>query len=174
MPGELGSILRGTAALSLALLLALLLTVLRWRFTAETALRQGVLRLFQVGIALQCVHFLEEHLTGFFRRVPEALGLPAWGADFFITFNVLWIAVWILAVEALRRGWRGGLLPAWFFALAMAGNGIAHPLLALASTGYFPGLVTSPMVGVVGFLLLARLFRATARRPAPSAVSRPS
>ena len=47
--------------------------------------------------------------------------------------------------------------------LAIAGtfNGIAHPALALAAGGYFPGLISSPVIGVAGVLLWRSLLRST-------------
>jgi len=36
-------------------------------------------------------------------------------------------------------------------------NGIAHPLLAVDAAGYFPGLITAPMLGVAGAALWMRL-----------------
>jgi hypothetical protein len=44
----------------------------------------------------------------------------------------------------------------------MTGNGVAHPLLSVATGGYFPGLFTSPVVGGIGLVLLSRLWKATA------------
>jgi len=46
-------------------------------------------------------------------------------------------------------------------------NAIAHPLLAVAAGGYFPGLVSSPFIGAAGVWLwvnLERSTRATAER----------
>jgi hypothetical protein len=40
-------------------------------------------------------------------------------------------------------------------------TGMAHPLMAAASGGYFPGLTTSPVIGVAGLLLWSRLRSAT-------------
>ncbi len=157
----LRSVLVGTSALSLVLAVAAVLTALRWRWTADSGLRNRILEIFQLGIALQCLHFLEEYLTGFHLRFPKVLGLPSWSAEFFVTFNVVWLAIWILAAWALRQGSKVGLLPAWFFALGMAGNGVVHPLLALRAGGYFPGLASSPIVGLLGLVLLRGLFRAT-------------
>ncbi len=51
--------------------------------------------------------------------------------------------------------------PVWFFAIAAIVNGVAHPLPAVAARGYFPGLITSPVVGVVGVLLWLRLVAVT-------------
>jgi hypothetical protein len=42
------------------------------------------------------------------------------------------------------------------FEIASIVNGIAHPMLAAVAHGYFPGLVTSPVVGVLGVLLSLR------------------
>jgi hypothetical protein len=43
-------------------------------------------------------------------------------------------------------------------------NGIAHPLLAIADGGYFPGLVTSPFIAAASALLWIRLRAATQPR----------
>ena len=40
-------------------------------------------------------------------------------------------------------------------------NGLAHPLLAITSEAYFPGLATSPVIGGVGVWLWFRLHAAT-------------
>ena len=48
-------------------------------------------------------------------------------------------------------------IPIWFFAIAAIANGIGHPVLAVVARGYFPGLITSPIVGVLGVLLWLRL-----------------
>jgi len=41
--------------------------------------------------------------------------------------------------------------------MAALANGVAHPLLSVRVAGYFPGLITSPVLGIVGVLLLRRL-----------------
>lgn len=55
-------------------------------------------------------------------------------------------------------------LAAWFLAIAGMFNGIAHPLLAIAAGGYFPGLVNSPFIGVASVWFWLRLLRATRPR----------
>jgi hypothetical protein len=114
------------------------------------------------------LHFGEEWVTGFRIRFPTLLGLSEWSPAFFAIFNIAWIAVWVLATWALARGVRAAVLPLWFLGLAMAANGIAHPALAWAAGEYFPGLYTSPVEGVIGFVVLRRLFAATANLPARS------
>jgi hypothetical protein len=126
----------------------------------------------------QAAHAGEELLTGFHRVVPESLGLAPWPASFFVGFNAVWLVIWILAVAALRAGAStAALVPLWFLGLALAASGLAHPLLSLRAGGYVPGLLTSPVAGVVGIVLLARLTAATGRGPAapgptPAAVGR--
>ena len=56
----------------------------------------------------------------------------------------------------------------WFLAIAAAINGFAHPMFSLAVKGYFPGLITSPFVGVLGILLAKKLYRVS-RNPEPIA-----
>jgi hypothetical protein len=41
-------------------------------------------------------------------------------------------------------------------------NLLAHPMLALRTGGYFPGLLTAPLVGVLGILTIGELVRVTA------------
>ena len=86
-------------------------------------------------------------MTGFHERFPQMLGLPAWSGEFFVAFNLFWISVWVLSSIGVRTNFRPAFFPVWFFAIGMAGNGFAHPALAIAAAGYFPGLFTSPVVG---------------------------
>jgi hypothetical protein len=92
------------------------------------------------------------------------LGLSAWSESFFVVFNLTWLCIWILSAIGLQRGYWFALFPVWFFAIGSILNGIAHPLLAILVRGYFPGLITSPLVGVLGLLLWLRLQALTSLR----------
>lgn len=157
----LDSFLRGTAALHVLLALALVLTVVRPWVKRGTEDRERLAHLLMVGIAAQCFHAIEELLAGFNVRFPGVFGLSPWSLELWVTFNVVWIAIWIVAALGILRGVRAALFPIWFFGLAMAANGIGHPLLSLVDGGYFPGLWTSPIVGWLGFRLVSRLTEAT-------------
>jgi hypothetical protein len=113
---------------------------------------------------VQSVHFTEEAVTGFHTRFPALFNLPEIPLSVFLLFNLLWIGVWIASVPGLRSARSGAFFGAWFLAIAGIVNGIAHPLLALASGGYFPGLWTSPVIGGVCVLLWPRLRKATQPR----------
>ncbi len=161
---ELRSVLIGTSALSLALAVAFLLTIVRPLGEAfDSTTRDRLLRIFFLGLGIQCLHSVEEFITGFHIRFPEFLGLTAWSAEFFVAFNLVWIAIWVFSGVALKEGLHAALFPIWFFAIGMTLNGVAHPLLSLVTGGYFPGLVTSPVVGIAGAVLLSRLLAATRR-----------
>jgi hypothetical protein len=123
----------------------------------DLAGRDQTARLFLIGLAAQCLHFMEEFATHFPDRFPPLLGLPAWSAEFFVGFNLAWLSVWILSAVGLQKEYCFALFPIWFFAIASILNGVAHPLLAILARGYFPGLFTSPLVGVLGVLLWRRL-----------------
>jgi Protein of unknown function with HXXEE motif len=157
MNENLRSTLVGTSGLSVAAVVAFLLTILRRPTNDDVIGREQAVRVFLIGLAAQCLHFMEEFVTRFEDRFPALLGLPTWSEDFFVTFNLIWLFVWIFSVIGLQRGYRFALFPVWFFAIAAIANGIAHPILAFVVQGYFPGLITSPALGVVGVLLWFRL-----------------
>lgn len=161
MSGELGSILLGTAGLAALALVAIALTFTRGAITADQARRRSAARLSLVVVVLHIAHAAEEAVTGFPLRFPVLLGLAPWPMSFFVAINLMWLVVWIASVRGLAAGRRRWLFPLWFLALAASMNGLAHPLLAARTGEYFPGLVTSPVLGVAGVLLFRRLLAAT-------------
>lgn len=112
-----------------------------------------------LALAVQSLHVAEEFLAGFHLRVPALLGLEPWSGGFFVAFNLIWLAIWALAIGAFASG-RAGLAAAaalWFLALAGVGNALWHSLLALAAGGYFPGLASALPAGAAGIFLARRL-----------------
>jgi hypothetical protein len=130
--------------------------------------RLAAARALAIAAAVQCLHFLEEALTGFNTQLGGLFGLPEMSQSFFLAFNVVWLAIWAASVPAVRSGRAGGFFAAWFLAIAGTVNGIAHPLLAGVAGGYFPGLVSSPFIGAVSVWLWVLLGRATVPRAHPS------
>jgi len=149
------SVLYGVAVI------AVILTIVRRPAKNSAEAIDGITRLYLVGIAFQCLHFTEEFVTGFYVRAPEFLGFVPWPSEFFVIFNLSWIALWVVAAVGIKRRIRAAYFPVWFFAIGMVGNAIWHPLLCLATRGYFPGLFTSPFAGVIGVILLSRLWKLT-------------
>jgi hypothetical protein len=165
---ELRSVLVGTGGLGVAAVVAAWLTVARGPAVVGSPSLRAAVSLAMVALVCQSAHFAEELLTGFPRRFPAVLGLAPWSTPFFVSFNVLWIVVWGLACWGATAGVRVALFPLWFLGIASLANGVAHPLLAARACGYFPGLITSPLVGLAGLLLLRGLALAT-RTPASRA-----
>lgn len=162
MNDTLRSELLGTAGLLVAATAALYLTVSRGPANRSHTDLPRATRIFALLLLFQAVHAAEEYATRFYEAYPEVLGLGApWPAGFFLAFNVFWFAVWTAAGLALHRGYTVAFFPVWFLAIASMGNGIVHPLLAIVTGGYFPGLLTSPLVGIGGILLWRNLMNIT-------------
>lgn len=164
MTDDLRSIVLGTAGLSVAGVVALLLTFAR-TVTGDAMELRAAARVAVVAILLQAVHFAEELSTGFHQRFPELLGLRPWSTRFFVSFNLFWLAIWSVSAWGVTARQRVALAPLWFLSIACVANGLAHPSFSIRTGGYFPGLVTSPFLGVVGLLLLRRLYMVTSERP---------
>ena len=162
MNENLRSIILGTLPLDIAALAAVLLTLTRRGFNSDPRTQNRLTGLLFVGIALQCLHFVEEFVTHFNRRFPQQLGLSSWSTEFFVGFNLLWIFIWVLSAIGLRGNFRPAFFPIWFFIIAMIANGAAHPLLAVAVGGYFPGVWTSPLIGLMGVILGSSFWKFTA------------
>lgn len=159
MPSEFSSVVVGTSGLSLAVIVSLFLATSRQRVSAVDVPR--VSRLAILGVLLQTCHFTEEFLSQFYVRFPALLGLAPWSVTFFVSFNLFWATVWVLSIAILKPYPRAALFPIWFLGIASAANGVVHPILSLATTGYFPGLWSSPLVGVLGVGLLRTLASVT-------------
>jgi hypothetical protein len=157
---QLRSVLLGTAGLSVAAVAAVALTLTRGAIGQSREIG-AVTRLAMVALLTQAVHFAEELATGFQQRFPALFGLTPWSDGFFVAFNLFWLAIWAVSIWSLASRGRWVLFPLWFLAIAGCANGVAHPLLSLRAAGYFPGLFTSPFVGVAGAALLRRLLSAT-------------
>ena len=65
--------------------------VARWKSDAA-----AVLPIYLLAITVQCLHFTEEYLTGFQHQFPRLFGTD-WSDARFVAFNMLWLAVFVLA-----------------------------------------------------------------------------
>jgi hypothetical protein len=150
-----------TALLDTALVAAFLL----WSGAFRLNDPARVLPVYLLGLVVQCLHFAEEFATGFQRDFPHLLGYE-WSDARFVTFNMVWLALFLLAALGVHRRVSLAYLAVTFFALGGGiGNGAGHLLLCLRRGGYFPGAVTAPLCLLLGILLIHRLFTS----PAPVA-----
>ncbi len=144
-----------TILLSVGLVIAYLLWIAaRWKNDPATVLPMCLL-----AIAVQCLHFAEEYLTGFQRQFPKLIG-DEWSDARFVAFNMAWLAVFVLAALGVYRRVALAYLVVLFLALGGGvGNGAGHLLLSASQGRYFPGAATAPLCLLAGIGLLARLFR---------------
>jgi len=132
----------------------------RWKNDAA-----AVLPVYLLAIAVQCLHFTEEYITGFQQQFPRLFG-DDWSDGRFVTFNMLWLAAFVLAGLGVYRRVPLAYLIVLFLALiGGVGNGTAHLVLSATHRRYFPGMITAPFCLVVGIALLIRLFTGARARP---------
>ena len=158
------SVLPSIAVLGMVAIVAARLAQSRSSPMEAAAERTAASAALGIATAIQGAHFVEEWVTGFHVRFPALLGLDPMPLSFFVAFNLGWLAIWIISIPFIRGGRRGAFFAAWFLAIAGILNGVAHPLMAISSGGYFPGLITSPFIGVAGVVLWQRL-QAAASEP---------
>ncbi len=161
------NVLPSIIVLGLAALAALLLVLSRWSPPENEAERLAAARALVLAVGVQSVHFAEEAATGFHERLGALLGLPGMPLSLFVVFNLMWLGIWVASVPGVGSARAPAFFAAWFLAIAGMFNGIAHPLLAVAEGGYFPGLVSSPFIGIVCVWLWLRLRTATRPRSDP-------
>lgn len=120
---------------------------------------ERVLPLYLVALAIQFLHFTEEYVYGFHLRVTEIMvGMPPFDANVFVAFNMIAYCLFLLGGLGMYKGMKFPMIIVWFFVIAILGNAIWHPLLAVRVGGYFPGLYTSFAYWIVGPILLRRLW----------------
>lgn len=163
---EISAYLPSVIALGAVLIVAGVLTLARPEIGRETAQHRRFFLVSVLTTVAQAVHFVEEWQTGFASKFPGAFSLPAIPENAFVVFNIAWLAIWLLAIPGVRLGLSLALWPLWFLGLAAVLNAVAHPIIALRTGTYFPGLITAPVVGVLGAVLLRELAIITAENSA--------
>jgi hypothetical protein len=155
------NLLPSAIALGLAALAAVFLAQRRRSPPENAAERVAAARALALAVGVQGLHFAEEAATGFDERFPALFDLPGMPRFFFVVFNLTWLGIWVASVPGLRSARAGAFFAAWFLAIAGMFNGIAHPLMAIAAGGYFPGLLSSPLIAGASVWLWLRLLEAT-------------
>ncbi len=116
-----------------------------------------------VATMVQAVHFAEEAAFDFHITFPALFGQPPMPWSGFVAFNLGCLALWSTAAYRAVHAPLWATWAAWFLALAGVLNGVAHPAMAWIEGGYFPGLVTSPLIALACLVLVYHL--SNAERP---------
>ena len=102
-------------------------------------------------ILAQGAHSIEEYVTKLYEvfapaRFVSSLVSNELALGFLILNTALvTFGLWCWAVP-VRSGWQAARGLVWFWTILELGNGIAHSALALSRGGYFPGVVTAPLL----------------------------
>lgn len=125
-------------------------------------------------IVAQGAHSIEEYVTKLYEVFAPArfvsslvsqdlaLGFLAVNATL-VTFGL-----WCWAVP-VRSGWRAARGLMWFWTILELGNGFGHSALALSRGGYFPGVLTAPLLLLfAGWLALLQTREAARPSALPS------
>jgi hypothetical protein len=144
---------RAIAALNAGLVLAWFL----WAFTKYRPDPEPLLPAYLFGLSVQCLHFCEEYLSGFQTAAPGLFGY-AWSDRLFAAFNLLWLAVFLLAAIGVLRQCPMAYLVVFFYAI-FGGiiNGLGHIAISLALRDLFPGTLTAPFCLIAGMAVLKKL-----------------
>ena len=102
-------------------------------------------------ILAQGAHSIEEYVTKLYEvfapaRFVSSLVSNDLGLGFLIVNGALvMFGLWCWAVP-VRSGWHAARGLVWFWTILELGNGIGHSAFALSRGGYFPGVVTAPLL----------------------------
>jgi len=114
-------------------------------------LERRVQLVFLLLILAQAAHSVEEYVTKLYEVfAPARLVSSLISSDLAFGFLVVNAALvsfglWSWAVP-VRSGWRGARGLVWFWTILESGNGLGHSIFALARGGYFPGVITAPLL----------------------------
>jgi hypothetical protein len=126
---------------------------------------------FLLLVLVQAMHSIEEYTQGLYEVFAPARFASSLVSDDlatgFVVLNSALVAfgLWCYVVP-VRSAWPSARAWAWFWVFLELGNGIAHPAIAWSRGGYFPGVVTAPLLlGLAVWLavLLDRDSRRSAR-----------
>jgi len=125
-----------------------------------TALRR-ITRPFAFLIAAQAAHSVEECWYRLYDRLaPARFVAELFSHDLargFAVANTLLVLAGVGGIFVVRRGGSAARGVAWFWAVLEIVNGVNHIAFALVAGGYFPGLVTAPLLLGSGAYLVRRL-----------------
>lgn len=117
---------------------------------------------FLLLVVAQAAHSVEEYLAGLYESFAPARFISGLiSGDLAVGFLVanaglVAFGLWCWAVP-VRSGWPSARGFLWFWVAIEIGNGLAHPAFALVRGGYFPGLITAPLLLVPAVCLAIRL-----------------
>ena len=123
---------------------------------------------FAALVVAQAAHSIEEYLGELWESFPPATFLTGLiSSDRRLAFVILNVALlafgaWCL-MWPVRRNWPSATALMWLWVVIETMNGVGHPLWSLRQGGYTPGVLTAPILLVLGLYLAAQLRNPTLR-----------
>ncbi|MBI5475497.1 MAG: HXXEE domain-containing protein [Ignavibacteriales bacterium] len=119
---------------------------------------------FLALILVQAMHSFEEYVFRLYDVfIPAQVVSRLISNDLstgFLIFNIglILFGIWcylarVRPSHTSASGW------VWLWIFVEGGNGIGHPLLALLRGGYFPGVITAPVLLVISIYLALRIVK---------------
>jgi hypothetical protein len=117
---------------------------------------------FLLLIVAQAAHSIEEYIAKLYDVFAPARfvsGLLSNDLAFgFLVGNALLVGMGVLCwVFPVREGWRSARGVIWFWSILEFANGVNHCVLAVSSGGYFPGVLTAPLLILLAVWNVRRL-----------------
>ena len=106
---------------------------------------------FLLLVLAQAAHSVEEYVTRLYEVFAPARFVSSLiSNDLALGFLVVNAALvtfglWCWAVP-VRSDWRAARGLVWFWIILELGNGLGHSIMALSRFGYFPGVITAPLL----------------------------
>jgi hypothetical protein len=142
------------------LVLAMIASYGLWLTRPEWPSPERIFPLYTAAVLVQSAHLIEEYRGGFHRMFPPVFGADPWSSRQFLVFNLVWLAVFVIAGVSLARNQRAAYLVALFLAIGGGiANGLGHLALSARQSGYFPGSYTGALALLVGSALTYRLLQ---------------
>ena len=134
--------------------------IITYIFYVRTAFKnppvpEKIVPLYLIALAIQFIHFAEEYVMDFHIAVPELLGTPGFSLDYWVIFNMVAYAFFVLGTIAFYKQIKiFMIIPLFFIVVGVMLNGIGHILISVYTGGYFPGLYTAPVYLIIGPIIL--------------------
>ena len=107
--------------------------------------------MFLCLILAQAAHSVEEYVTRLYAVFAPARFVSSLISNDlalgFLIANAILVAfgLWCWAVP-VRSGWPAASGFIWFWTILELGNGLGHTFFSLSRGGYFPGVITAPLL----------------------------
>lgn len=138
---------------------------LMWLVRPATPTFSSIKAPYFVALGAYVIHRIDEEVSGFVPAIEELTGAEPVALTSPLSLGIAGLSVmWMLSPVLLRWRYPLGAYGAWTLFAGFGVLELAHfvfPLLTPGGYGYFPGMVTAPLIIAAGWWGLLRLWRLT-------------